>query len=107
VNAKKVGGDVELLTRVMRGSGEFSDEEWLAAKRLFSLRELQKGDHLLRAGEHAQWSVVVIQGLLREYYASPDGSEYTRTFIAREQLSGSLYDLLSNKPSITNIEALE
>jgi CRP-like cAMP-binding protein len=70
-------------------------------------RSFAPGAFLLRAGERAVWSHFVVSGLVRELYVTPEGKEHTRTFVAGGQFTGSLCDLLSDRPSITLIEALE
>ncbi len=73
----------------------------------FTPRALKAGEHLLEAGERATELAFIEQGLVREYYVSPAGDEHVRTFCAEGSFTGSLYDLLSSAPAITNIEALE
>ena len=72
------------------------------------VRELDRGEHLLRAGlEVATTVAFVVHGLLREYFVLPDGSERTKAFVVEGQASGSLADLLSEHPSRANIVAEE
>jgi CRP-like cAMP-binding protein len=73
----------------------------------FSLRTLQEGEHLLRAGELAKELAFIERGLVREYYVSLDGDEHVRSFCLEGTFTGSLYDLLSGAPAVVNIEALE
>jgi len=70
-------------------------------------RSFAPGAFLLRAGERAEWAHFVVRGLVRELYVTDEGKEHTRAFVAAGQLTGSLCDLLSDRPSITLIEALE
>ena len=65
------------------------------------------GDWLLRAGDRAEWCYFIATGLVRELYITADGVEHTRAFLAEGQLTGSLLDLLSDRPSVTWIQALE
>jgi len=52
-------------------------------------------------------SLVVVRGLVREYYTTAEGAEHTRRFVVEGQVTGSLLDLLSDGPAVTWIEALE
>jgi CRP-like cAMP-binding protein len=71
------------------------------------VRTLPRHTHLLRAGQRATQVAVVVSGLLREYFVLPDGSERTKAFVAENELSGSLADLLSGGPSRAFIVAEE
>ena len=44
---------------------------------------------------------------MRELYIDAVGAEHTRTFLREGSFTGSLVDLISNKPAITWIQALE
>jgi CRP-like cAMP-binding protein len=74
---------------------------------LVRVRELARGEHVLRGGERATDVIVVVHGLLREYFVLPDGTERTKAFIAEGELSGSLADLLVDAPSRAFIVAEE
>jgi CRP-like cAMP-binding protein len=73
----------------------------------FRPRTLNKGEHLLRAGDRATLLAFIERGLVREYYVGPDGDEHVRSFCFEGMFTGSLYDLLSQAPALVNIEALE
>jgi CRP-like cAMP-binding protein len=70
-------------------------------------RKVTSGEHILRAGDRASQVFFVCTGLLREYYVDHDGTEATRRFCLAGDLTGSLSDLLSGKPALCSIEALE
>jgi CRP-like cAMP-binding protein len=70
-------------------------------------RRMKKGDHLLRAGDHARKVSFVRRGLLREYYVDGQGHEATRRFCVQGDFSGSLADLISRGPAAVSIECLE
>jgi CRP-like cAMP-binding protein len=68
---------------------------------------LDKKAFLLRAGDRATETGVVLQGLLREYFLLDDGTERTTAFVRESRSTGSLADLLSDRPSRTFIVAEE
>ena len=76
-----------------------------AAGALLRVRRMKRHEHLLRAGEAAEWVALVVEGVLREYFLLPDGTERTKSFVAEGQFSGSLVDLLSEAPSRASIVA--
>jgi CRP-like cAMP-binding protein len=99
--------DRNKLTAVLRSLAPVPADSLAEAVADFSVRTLEPGEHLLRAGQTAHTVALVDSGLLREYYVSSDGAEQVRTFCAEGHFTGSLYDLLTQKPSLVNIEALE
>ena len=69
--------------------------------------ELDVGEHVLRGGDVASHSGIVLSGLLREYFVMPDGTERTKAFVQAGEATGSLADLLSGQPSRAFIVAHE
>lgn len=88
-------------------SGPLSQEAWAALKPLLVSKSFRAGEWLLEGGAVAQWCFFLESGLVREYYSNEAGEEHTRRFLAEGQVTGSLVDLLSQRPSITWIQALE
>jgi len=74
---------------------------------LVELREFDANAFLLEAGQRACWVFYVAQGLVREMYIYDQGDEHTRAFADAGKLTGSLLDLLSDKPSVTWVQTLE
>lgn len=66
---------------------------------LLQVRELSRGEYLLRSGERARVTGILLSGLLREHFVTPRGVERTKAFILPMQLTGSLADLLSTEPA--------
>jgi CRP-like cAMP-binding protein len=77
-----------------------------AVAALATTRDLAAREHLLRAGDHAEYGALVVEGALREYWPLPDGTERTKGFALDGALVGSLSDLLSPKPSLSGVQAL-
>jgi len=86
---------------------QVSEVERQALLDVCQLRDVPRGQHLLRAGEQATHTGVVLSGLLREYFVMPNGAERTKAFVQAGQCTGSLADLLSSKPSRAFIVAEE
>jgi CRP-like cAMP-binding protein len=70
------------------------------------VQSLDAGAYFLHAGEHASKAALVLDGVMRELWILEDGTPRTRSFAVEGELSGSLADLLSGKPSRSFIEAL-
>ena len=84
-----------------------TDADWAEFVPLVSERKVAAGEFLLRAGGRATQAFFVREGMLREFYTDAEGAEATRRFCPAGELSGSLADLLSLRPSLCSIEVLE
>lgn len=98
----------ELALRQAFGRLGLAQEPAIAeALPLFRARVLGRGEYLLRAGELATLVGVLVSGLLREHFVTERGIERTKSFVTPLQFTGSLADLLSQKPSRPFIVAEE
>lgn len=82
-----------------------SGEEGLITS-LFRERKLEKGQHLLKAGEICKHIVFIKTGLVR-YYFNNDGEERTSYFNREGEFVCNYASYLPQKPSDINIQALE
>lgn len=102
--------DLKLLQRVaavLRQLAPVSDEAMGELLALMQPRVFDTGACLLEGGQPARWCFFVARGLVREYYLGTGGEEHTRAFITEGLFTGSLSDLLSGRPAVTWIQALE
>lgn len=99
--------DHSLLVRAVRALAPIPDGEWRTFLDGVTVQELDAGEHFLHQGDHARFFALVSRGIVREYYLSSEGDEFTRTFCPPGSATGSLHDLLSGEPAITSIQALE
>ena len=99
--------DLYAYATAMCGVADLAEADLAAGVASVRIRLLAKGEFLLRAGDQAEQVAVVVQGLLREHFVLPDGTERTKAFVLEGQLSGSLADLLSSAPSRAYIVAEE
>ncbi len=81
-------------------------EVWAQSKIVYSLRELSYGDFLVKQGKIPTEYAFVFSGVLREYYLTPDGDEYIKSFNFPGEFTGSYFDLLSRQPSTCHIRAI-
>jgi CRP-like cAMP-binding protein len=95
------------IARSLRRLAPIGDDAIDALAGLSQRRSFDAAAWLLRAGEQAEYCFLLETGLVRELYIDEDGQEHTRSFVEAGQVTGSLYDLLSQAPSVTFIEALE
>ncbi len=99
--------DRETFARAIRAVCPMDDAALALGLGLVRVQPLARRAHLLRAGDRAERVVLVVEGMLREYFAMVDGVERTKAFVREGELSGSLADLLSGAPSRAFIVAEE
>lgn len=70
-------------------------------------RSFSAGDMLHRAGEVADRIYFINAGMVRLYYATPDGKEHNKSFAREHQFVGALQSTDAPLPSRFDIQALE
>lgn len=68
---------------------------------------LKRKQMLLKTGEICRYSSFVIQGCLRGYSIDENGDEHVLNFAPRNWWIADMYSLITQKPGVLNIEALE
>ncbi len=97
--------DLSTLRMRMNEKVVFTDEEWDAFIDLVEVRKLEKGEHLIRAGEmenHLYW---MIEGVVRGYYIK-DGEELVAGFGFDYSLSGAYDSFISRLPTNVFVQAI-
>lgn len=61
----------------------------------------------LRAGAVCNYTAYVLNGALKSYTVDAQGKEHILSFATRDWFIADLYSLLSRKPAILNIEAID
>ncbi|MDV6237279.1 Crp/Fnr family transcriptional regulator [Leptospira ellisii] len=79
---------------------------WDEAGIVYSLRELSYGDFFVKQGKIPAEFAFVFSGILREYYLTPNGDEYIKSFNFPGDFTGSYFDLLNAQPSTCFIRAI-
>lgn len=74
---------------------------------IVKLKNISKGDHLVREGECNYNGYRVIKGLLAHYIVDKNGQERTLLFAPEGRFAGSLQTTINKKPADENIIALE
>ena len=99
--------DAATLTRALSALGPLDGQALHDGLDVCRVRELARGECLLRAGERASLLGVVVSGLMREFFITSSGVERTKNFCPPGQWTGSLPDLLSHAPARSFIVAEE
>lgn len=75
--------------------------------KIVRLKQVAKGEHIVREGDYNYQSIKVVKGLLCHYVIDDNGNERTLLFVPENKYSGSLQTVMNNKPADENIKALE
>jgi len=70
-------------------------------------KSFKRKQFLLNEGEVCKYSAFVTSGCLRGYTVDKNGIEHVLSFAPPDWWMGDMYSLISQKPGILNIEALE
>ena len=82
-----------------------SDDDLAALEECLSVRDIQKGDFLVRAGQVCKCVSFVNKGLVRLYYTI-DGKDISIGFAAAGDYTAEYESFLTRKPAAQNIGAL-
>ena len=97
---------MDSLLKAIRHYIPLSSDDEAIIRSLFRVEKLQKGQHLLQAGNICKNIFFIEQGLVR-YYTIIDGEEKTAYFNKEGEFVCDYASFLPQTPSIINIQALE
>lgn len=84
-----------------------TDDDILKVKTASKEVRLQKGDYLLKEGQHWKFQAFVSRGLLRTFRTDDNGQAHIVRFAQEDWWAGDGESYLTGQPSIYNIDALE
>ena len=99
--------DAQRTRRFFQSITEIPDDEWTYAERFIAHRTFERHEHLLRAGEMAEHSFLILEGIVRVYYLTEAGKEFNKGFGVEDQVVGSVSSIIGGLPSRFSIQALE
>jgi len=97
---------LQRFKQVIEQLSPVKDDAWKEMKGLFQRKTLAPEQFFVASGELASSVAFVISGTLREFFITAEGKEYNKAFIFEGDSTGSLFDLLTQEPSIASIQAL-
>lgn len=97
---------MDILLNAIRHYIPVSSDDEAVIRSLFRLEKLQKGQHLLQAGNTCKNIYFIEEGLVR-YYSIIDGEERTGYFNKEGEFVCDYASFLPQRPSNINIQALE
>lgn len=100
-------GPLEILRTVLLRYGVNNPQLWTHLLQVIEVREYARDQHLVRAGETPAHFFVILSGLVRYYYSSPEGKEWNKAFFREGEVVGSLSAYLRQQPCAYSIEVME
>lgn len=70
-------------------------------------KKIRKRQYHVQAGDTCRYECYVVKGCLRQYYVDETGMEHTIMFAIEDWWTSDMYGLITGKPALTNIEAME
>ncbi len=97
----------DILIEFAKKHIEISTEDEEKIKKYFKVRNVEKNEILLNAGEVRNHLYFVVQGILRTFHLNANGTEFTRLIRKENQFCTVLLSFLEKKASVATIQALE
>ena len=95
------------MRTLIQGITPITEEAWQAFSSIMEPSTLAKGEHLFREDTFPKHIIFLNQGVIRAYYASPEGTEYNKTFFTENTFAGPLTSLVRRESNLINFQALE
>ncbi len=106
VPAKSAGAYLA-LRKFIEQIFNIDDVTWQQLMDHSSFKTFNKHDTLLTANKSSGHLWFVFQGLVRNFYATKEGKEFNKSFIAAPSFCGSMAEIVTGNPSRFSIDALE
>ena len=83
------------------------DSVWAKGAPLFRCRQFEADEFLLHAGEVSVYIYFLLSGVVRQFYLTPDGKQFNKSFSVEHEPCGAFHSSLTQTPSRFSIQALE
>ena len=97
----------ETYLQFIRAISPLSPESIDAIVPYLSLKTFARKDYVVRQGNISNEMHFIISGCVREYFEDANANEISTWFGFENSIAVSTYSFFSQKPSLTNIQALE
>ena len=98
---------LDLFKASIDGFSPVTDESFSKLCDIGKLREVNKGEDLVRIGQTAKKLYFVCEGLLVSLYMTNDGGTHIKNFFLKGNFAASTASMLQSSPSDFTIQALE
>lgn len=99
--------NIDLFFQKIRTYHNISEQAEMAWRSLLKEKMYKKGDNLFNIGQQPKKVAFVVKGLLSQNYIADNGDEVIKYFFPEERMAASLGAMLTNKPSVFYITAIE
>ncbi|MFT3681980.1 MAG: Crp/Fnr family transcriptional regulator [Ferruginibacter sp.] len=97
----------EALLKNIAALVELDEQEQHFFLSVLKEKQLRKRQYHVQAGDLCRYECYVLKGCLRQYYVDESGMEHSIMFAIEDWWTSDMYGLITGKPALTNIEALE
>jgi CRP-like cAMP-binding protein len=98
---------LDIVIKNLQAISNLPDTEWKFFKSLYQIRQYERGEYFLLAGNFSLDFGFVDKGLVRYFYTTFEGEEFNQTFKVENELVMSFTSILVGEPSNFSIQALE
>lgn len=84
-----------------------TEAEWEKINAVALVKKLEKGQHLLTAGETWKFAAFVCKGCIRTYRTDQNGKLRIINFVVENGWAGDTRSMQTNEPSVFSIDAIE
>ena len=98
---------IDSLLKFINSSVTLSLEEESLISKYFEIKEYQKNEIILNAGEICNYLYFIDKGLLRTFHVNANGSEFTRLIVSENKFCTILLSFQERIASPATIQALE
>jgi CRP-like cAMP-binding protein len=95
------------LQKVINHFTSISDDQMKVLGSTLSKASYKKNEYFVKAGDTQNHAAFILHGLVRVFYISYKGTEYTKNFGMSNQFMAPFNSILRGKPSNLYIQALE
>lgn len=103
---ENVTSKMKELFNYINSISPIKDETILALQGIFQPLQLKKNEYFVKESEFAQQLGFLKKGVVRAYFLSQDGKEYTKQFFVDSSIIGAYASLLTKKPNRIAQQAL-
>lgn len=96
----------EEIYRFLNNISRLSSETWLLLVTHATEIELKKNDYFVKEGEVSREIGILTKGIVRSFYVTEEGKEYTKTLFVAPTIIGSYVSLITRQPNRLPQEAL-
>ncbi len=102
-----IGSMVDTFFTKIESYHKLSEESKAAWEKILVKKTFKKGENFVSEGQHPRKVAFIVKGLFSQYYISDKGETIIKTFFPELRLAASVSAMLSNRPSLFTITAIE